>query len=135
MSLGFKREYETEAICEFAQMVKMVAFDHPEDAALQAYCSKVKMTAIMMLMQDKHEIGKSNILEDRMRDCRECEFEEKTRPCVVDGKRGSCKYKSIKYQAMFIEKNLGEDAMKPLQPYIKQYEREVEEAKRRGESK
>lgn len=47
MRLGYKRDYEVDAICDFAQIVKMVAFDHPEDAALQAYCSKVKMTAIM----------------------------------------------------------------------------------------
>lgn len=50
MRLGYKRDYEVDAICDFAQIVKMVAFDHPEDAALQAYCSKVKMTAIMLLM-------------------------------------------------------------------------------------
>lgn len=129
MSFGFKREYETEAICEFAQIVKMVAFDHPEDAALQAYCQRVKMTAIMMLMQDKHEIGKSNILEDRMRDCRECEFEEKARQCVMNGKHGSCKYKTIKYQTIFILKRFGEDALKPLQPYIRQHKREVKESK------
>lgn len=134
MSLGLNREYETEAICIFAQIVKMVSFDHPEDTALQAYCSKVKMTAIMMLMQDKHEIGKSNIMEDRIQGCRQCELDEKMRPCVLNGKHGRCKYKSIKYRALFIKKHFGEAAMEPMQPYVKQYEKEVEGLKRRSES-
>lgn len=124
MRLGYKRDYEVDAICDFAQIVKIVAFDHPEDAALQAYCSKVKMTAIMLLIQDQRAVGKTNILKDRRQDCRECELAEKMRPCMVNGKRGACKYKSIEYQARFIEKHLGTDAFKPLMPYIGQYEKE-----------
>lgn len=124
MRLGFKRDYEVDAICDFAQIVKMVAYDHPEDAALQAYCSKVKMTAIMLLIQDQREIGKTNILKDRQQDCRECEFSEKTRPCMAGGKRGACKYKSASYQAQFITKHLGADAFEPLMPYIGQSEKE-----------
>lgn len=118
MRHGYERQYETDAIADYAQIVKIIAHDHPEDAALQSYCTKVKLTAIMILAGEIRDTGQSNILQDRMSDCRDCEQQEGTRPCMADGLRGRCKYNSPEYRIKAIVKHFGENAFDPIKPYL-----------------
>lgn len=118
MRHGYERQYETDAIADYAQIVKIITHDHPEDAALQSYCAKVKLTAIMILADEMREIGQADILKDRINDCRDCEHQTGMRPCIADGLRGECKYKSAEYRIKAIIKLFGESAFDLIKPYL-----------------
>lgn len=120
MSLGWKREYESDALALFTDAVRIIAADHPEDAALQAFAKKAQLTTIMVLADEKRELNMpgSNILKDRLSDCLECQRREGTKPCIKDGTRGPCIYKSPKYALQAIEKHLGKGAFDLISKYI-----------------
>lgn len=118
MRYGYKQQYEVDAIADYAEIVKLLANAHPESAALQAYLSKVKLTAIMLLASEMREIGVSDIVRDRLDDCRDCERQEGIRPCMSEGLYGKCKYNSSEYRAMAVIKHFGKSAFGLLEPYL-----------------
>lgn len=120
MSLGWKREYESDALVQFTQVVRLIAADHKEDAALQAFAKKAQLTTIMALANEKRELNLpgSSILQDRLADCLECQRREGTKPCIKGGTRGPCIYKSPKYMLQAIEKHLGKGALDLISKYI-----------------
>ena len=112
MRYGYKQQYEVDAIADYAEIVKLLANAHPESAALQAYLSKVKLTAIMLLASEMREIGVSDIVRDRLDDCRDCERQEGIRPCMSEGLYGKCKYNSPEYRftrTVFTKQHTGGD--------------------------
>lgn len=124
MSLGWKREYESEALSNFTQAVRLIASEHPEDAALQAFAKKAQLTTIMVLTNEMRDLNKpgANCLYDRLEDCRECRAQNGSHPCHANGGHESCIYKSPSYALKAIEKYLGQNALDYVTNYIPEQE-------------
>lgn len=124
MSLGWKQEYESEALSDFTQAVRLIAMEHPEDAALQAFARKAQLTTIMVLTNEVRDLNKpgANCLRDRLDDCRECRARNESRPCHANGGHESCIYKSPAYALKAIEKYLGGNALDYVFKYIPKQE-------------
>lgn len=94
MSVGYKRQYETDAIMRFAILVKWVAFYNPQDKWLQEFANKACLMAISEGMSEESDLSTEDIIQDRLRDCRECQQWNGTKlPCTLGkclhGSRGS----------------------------------------------
>ncbi len=124
MSLGWKREFESEALSDFVQAVRLIAAEHPEDAVLQAFAQKARLTAIMVLTNEMRDLNKpgASCLYDRLEDCRKCRAKNGNHPCHANGGHESCIYKSPAYALKAIEKHLGENALDYVLKYIPKQE-------------
>ena len=111
MSVGWKRQYETEAICDFCEIVKMFAAEKPNDAKLQAFARKCKLTALMLLTQEQKDWEMGDIARDRLADCEDCRrWNDGKMPCETAEGR-TCIYKQPKYQLRAIKKYFGDEGM------------------------
>lgn len=124
MSLGWKREFESKALSDFVQALRLIAAEHPEDAALQAITQKARLTAIMVLTNEMRDLNKSgaSCLYDRLEDCRECRARNGNYPCHSNGGHESCIYKSPAYALKAVEKYLGKNALDCVVKYIPEQE-------------
>lgn len=110
-SVGWKRQYETETICDFYQMVRMFAEEKPNDAKLQAFARKCKLTALMLLTQESKDMDRGSILKDRLADCEDCRrWNDGKRPCETTDDR-KCIYKQSKHKRQIIKHYFGEEGM------------------------
>ena len=106
MSVGWQRQYETEAIIDFAQWVKIFAEEKPNDAKLQAFARKSIMEAISTATREQHDLRTGNVVHDRREDCRRCLMESGGRPCA-DGK--GCKFRRTPERVKAIERHFGDE--------------------------
>lgn len=72
MSVGWQRQYETKAVCDFAMAVRIFAEEKPNDAKLQAFARKCRLTAIMVMAKEDEDVKTGNIVKDRLADCEQC---------------------------------------------------------------
>lgn len=109
--VGFKRQYETDAICEFSQLVRMFAAEKPNDEKLQAFARKCRLTALMMLTQERKDIETGSIVKDRIADCEDCRrWNNGNRPCeTAEGRE--CIYKQPKEKLRVIRERFGDEGM------------------------
>lgn len=111
MSVGWKRQYETETVCDFTQMVRLFAAEKPNDAKLQAFARKCRLTALMLLTQEQKDLDRGDIAKDRLTDCEYCRrWNDGMRPCeTAEGRK--CVYKQPKHQLQVIKQHFGEEGM------------------------
>lgn len=111
MNVGWKRQYEVETVCDFTQMVRMFAAEKANDAKLQAFARKCKLTSMMLLTQEQNDMEHGNIVKDRLADCENCRrWNDGKRPCeTAEGRK--CVYKQPKHQLQAIRQYFGEEGM------------------------
>ena len=108
-SVGWQRHYETEAICDFYEIVRLFAAEKPNDAKLQAFARKCKLTALMLLTQETKDIDRGNIVKDRLADCEECKrWNDGKRPCEANEKH-RCKYDMPAERRKVIIRHFGDE--------------------------
>ena len=110
MSVGWQRQYEVEALCEFYEIVKIFADEKPSDAHLQDFARRCKLNAIMEATKERHELSSGgNVVKDRIRDCDICRAtSDGPVPCTFTK---SCKYKTAHETVKIIQKHYGEEGM------------------------
>jgi len=92
MSVGWQRQYETDAVCDFAMAVKIFAEEKPNDAKLQAFARKCRLQALMVMAQEDEDRKTGNMALDRLADCEACKrFNDGKRPCDENEGR-KCKW-------------------------------------------
>ncbi len=113
MALGWQRFYETEAVCDCAQMLKWLAALHPMDAKLQAIARKAQLAAVMIIAREQRDLTapNANIIADRQTDCRFCDHSP---PCA------RCKYASPAARIDIIRRHIGQEALDCIEQYSKQ---------------
>lgn len=118
-SVGYKRQYETEAIYDFAMLVKILSELHyPESKELQELARRAKLMFIMAATTEQRDLKTGNIIRDRLRDCESCKRWSNDQTCMQNGNRtGSCKYSSAAYKAKAIRDHFGMDAIEIVKKY------------------
>lgn len=117
MNVGYKREYEGEAIYHFANMVITFAGLFPENAKLKAYAKQVCLKFIQISAAEIRDMKNESILDDRLRDCAECKRSRGEKPCMKDGRTWAnhvCIYSTYEYNRAAIEKHFGEQGLQML---------------------
>ena len=118
MSLGFKQQYENEAVNSFARMVDIFSKFFPENKKLKAYAKEVVLQSIQLDMAEVREIrSRRSIVEDRRRECAECERDHGEKPCMSGGRPwgvGVCVYSTYEYNRAAIQKHFGEQGLQML---------------------
>lgn len=111
MSVGWQRQYEVEAICDFCQIVGIFAAEKPNDAKLQAFYRKCRLTTLMLITQEEKDIERRSVCADRAADCRDCRaWNNGERPC--DGSQGRrCKYALPAEQLKAIKRYFGDEGI------------------------
>ena len=79
-SVGYKRQYETEAIYDFAMLVKILPTALPESKELQELARRAKLTFIMAATTEQNDLKTGSIFRDRLQDCETCKRCRTTRP-------------------------------------------------------
>lgn len=112
MALGWQRFYETEAVCDCAQILKWLAAQHPMDARLQATARKAQLAAVMIIAREQRDLTapNANIIADRQTDCRYCDHSP---PCA------RCKYASPAARIDTIRRHIGQEALDCIEQYAK----------------
>lgn len=112
MALGWQRFFETEAICDGAQVLKYLAALHPADARLQNIARKAQLAAVMIIAREQRDLtaANANIIADRQNDCRFCDHSP---PCA------HCKYASTAARIDNIRRHIGQDALDCIEQYAK----------------
>lgn len=112
MALGWQRFYETEAVCDGAQVLKYLAAQHPTDARLQNVARRAQLTAVMIIAREQRDLTapNANIIADRQTDCRYCDHSP---PCA------RCKYASTAARIDTIRCNIGQEALDCIEQYAK----------------
>lgn len=112
MAVGWQRFYETEAVCDGAQMLKWLAAQHPTDANLQNIARKAQLAAVMIIAREQHDLAapNANIIADRQTDCRFCDHSP---PCA------HCIYASPAARINNIRRHIGQDALDCIEQYAK----------------
>ena len=104
MSVGWRRQAETDTLCDFALMVKYFAEQAPNSQKLKALAMTSKLRAEMALQRERVELRDGDILGDRSTDCKYCRS------------RSSCRKEnrdcnSAKEKAQIIRRNYGEQGL------------------------
>ena len=112
MAVGWQRLYETEAVCDGAQMLKWLAALHPTDARLQNIARRAQLAAVMIIAREQRDLTapNANIIADRQNDCRYCEHSP---PCA------RCKYASPADRIDTIRHHIGQEALDCIEKYAK----------------
>lgn len=112
MALGWQRFFETEAVCDCAQVLKYLAALHPADAGLQNIARKAQLAAVMVIAREQRDLTapNANIIVDRQTDCRYCDHSP---PCA------RCKYASPAARIEAIRRHIGQDALDCIGQYVK----------------
>lgn len=105
MSVGWRRQYETEAVAEFYEYVRAFAAEKPKDARLQAFARKCKLTALMVATQEQKDIERGDIAGDRAADCDECRRWNRKDPCEA----GKCIYQQPTERLRVIRHYFGDE--------------------------
>ena len=109
--VGWQRQYEVEAVCDFTMIVKMFAEEKPNDAKLQAFARKCKLTALMLLTQEKKDLERGSVVKDRLADCEDCRrWNDGKRPCDENEGR-KCKWALPAQQLKTIKRYFGEEGL------------------------
>lgn len=111
MSVGYKREYEDEAIARYAKMVVIFSKIFPDNENLKAYAKEVSLRFVQAAMTEIRDIKAGNILRDRIQDCMDCVRANGKRPC---GKTGPCVYSTYEYNRAAIQKHFGDRGLQML---------------------
>ena len=112
MALGWQRFYETESVCDCAQVLKYLAAQHPTDANLQAIARRAQLAAVMIIAREQRDLDapNANIIADRQNDCRFCEHSP---PCA------RCHYASPAARIDNIRHHIGQEALDCIEQYVK----------------
>lgn len=112
MALGWQRFFETEAVCDCAQVLKYLAALHPTDAKLQAIARKAQLAAVMIIAREQRDLTalNANIIADRQNDCRFCDHSP---PCAI------CIYASPAARIDNIRRHIGQEALDCIEQYAK----------------
>lgn len=118
-SVGYKRQYETEAIYDFAMLVKTLSeLCYPDSKELQQLARRAKLTFIMLATTEQRDLKTGNIVRDRLQDCADCKRWSSEQPCMVNGHRtGRCKYASDEYKAGVIRRQFGDAVIEIIKKY------------------
>ena len=116
MSVGYQRQYETEAVLHFARMVQLLAALVPDNPKLTAYSKEVTLRAIQVSIAEDREIKGGNAALDRAADCADCRREHGGAPCAADGHWGlrPCVYQDREHSRAAIETYFGERGLQML---------------------
>ncbi len=69
LTLGRRTDYEDKIICDYVKLMKILEFEHPEDAALKAHKRKCLLIALQRLTQEREiPIFMKNSLRELMGD-------------------------------------------------------------------
>lgn len=112
MAVGWQRFYETEAVCDGAQVLKYLAAQHPTDARLQNIARRAQLAAVMIIAREQRDLAapNANIIADRQTDCRYCDHSP---PCA------RCKYASPAARIDTIRRHIGQEALDCIEKYAK----------------
>ena len=112
MAVGWQRFFETEAVCDGAQVLKYLAAQHPTDARLQNIARRAQLTAVMIIAREQRDLTapNANIFADRQNDCRYCDHSP---PCA------RCKYASNAARIDTIRHYIGQEALDCIEQYVK----------------
>lgn len=112
MAVGWQRFYETEAVCDGAQVLKYLASQHPTDARLQNIARRAQLAAVMIIAREQRDLTapSANIIADRQTDCRYCDHSP---PCV------RCIYASTAARIDTIRRHIGQEALDCIEKYAK----------------
>lgn len=118
-SVGNKRQYETEAIYDFAMLVKILSELHyPESKELQELARRAKLTFIMAATTEQNDLKTGSIFRDRLQDCETCKRWSNDQTCERNGHfTGPCKYSSAAYKAKAIRDHFGMEAIEIIKKY------------------
>lgn len=112
MSVGWRRQAETDTVCDFCLMVKMFAQDRPDNAELQALARKTRLKAQMLIALERAEMQTGDIAADRIKDCEDCRrWNDGARPCERNEGR-KCKYKQPEEQLKVIRRHFGDEGLR-----------------------
>lgn len=112
MAVGWQRFYETEAVCDGAQVLKYLAAQHPTDARLQNIARRAQLAAVMIIAREQRDLAEpnANIIADRQNDCRYCDHSP---PCAI------CIYASPAARRDTIRRHIGQEALECIEKYAK----------------
>jgi len=128
MNAGWRSQYETEAISSFALILRWMAEERTQDAELQAFARKAKLTAIMLIAQEKQAIETGSVCKDRLSDCNDCRRENGgMRPCKAEpGKDRVCRWETPEHKLRTINRHFGPEGMKWVEEAGKYAEKRLE---------
>ena len=110
MSVGWKRQYEVGAVADFCQAVGYFAANDPGNEWLQGFARRARLRAIMAMHQYSEDLGRENIVHDRLEECRLCQrWHEDTRPCEHNERR-ECVYNTPEENGRAVKRIFGEEA-------------------------
>ena len=110
MSVGWKRQYDTDAVYWFCRAVMFFAANAPGDEWLQSFARKTRLRAIMEMHRFSEDMSRENIVHDRLEECRLCmRWHDETRPCEqVEGRE--CVYNTPEENIRAVKRVFGEEA-------------------------
>lgn len=109
-SVGWKRQYETEAICWFYRVMQAVTAKMPGDEAAAAFTRKVKLTATMKLTQEMIDSKAGTVADDRLNDCAACRKQNDGRCYREFNPKRDCIYERADVKARVILRTFGDEA-------------------------
>lgn len=110
MSVGWKRQYETEAVELFCDTVMFFAAHDPGNEWLQGFARKTRLRTVMVSQRFISDMEHESIVRDRLDDCERCKkWHDDTRPCMHN-ERLECVYKAPEEQVRTIKRIFGEEA-------------------------
>jgi len=118
-SIGFKRQYETDALFDFAMLLKYLSeISYPGNTELQTLARRAALTYVMAANEEEVDMKSRNIIRDRLQDCADCKRWTSEQPCIVNGHHsGPCKYNSFTYKAGVIREKFGDKAIEIIKKY------------------
>lgn len=105
MSVGWKRQTETDTLCDFALMVKLFAEQAPRSQKLQALALKARLTAEMAMQRERADAERGDILCDRAKECQWCHVRDICR------KQGQRQCASTAEKARIIQQHFGDEGL------------------------
>ena len=125
-SVGWKRQYETETLCNFYKVIRLMEDRIPEDEALRAFAKKAKLVAIMKLTQEQIDVKAGTVADDRLNDCAACRKQNGGK-CYRDfNPERRCIYERADVKLRVILKAFGEEAKEWIEKAGQLAERELE---------
>lgn len=110
MSVGWKRQYETDAVYMFCEAVMFFAAKDTRNEWLQAFARKTRLRTIMVSQQYIHDTERESIVHDRLEDCEYCKrWNDGTRPCEHNERR-ECTYNTPEEAVKTVKRIFGEEA-------------------------